>query len=550
MKVDPDDPGTRADQALRRHARCRCAVLHRGARDRDGLPRPERRRQVDHDADDDGAGSADLRIGARQRPAVRRAPGPPPSGRRPAGGSSPPPGTQCPQPPGLAGSHQRHRAVARRPGSRHGGPDRGGGPASGWILPRHGPAARGCCGAPGRPPDADPGRACQRVGPRRDPLDPCAADPSGRRGPDRLLVLPPDERDGCHGRPRDRDRSGAAASRSAHGGVHRGGIRGVGPCGHSRGRPARRAPAQGGRDGHHGGGLDRRWQPPGGSACARSGRRVDGGGRHQPRRGHLGGRGRDHPVGARPERRLARGCLPRPDPGVAGLRGGRRRTLSITGDRAARRQAACLMTVSTEGALPTTPEAAPAGDVASPTAGSRDQVVGRVDGPVTRRGVIASEWVKFRSLRSTLLVLAAAVAGMVVFGAIIAINTRNPAGQDPEDLVASGPLQGYYLGQLLIGALGVLVVSGEYSSGMIRATLAAVPTRLPVLLAKLLVFTLVVGAAMTAASIAGFLVAQAFLSGYRPTFSLSDPDVLRVVVGTGVYLTLIGLLGGPISLNI
>ena len=91
------------------------------------------------------------------------------------------------------------------------------------------------------------------------------------------------------------------------------------------------------------------------------------------------------------------------------------------------------------------------------------------------------------------------------------------------------------------------MVSGEYSSGMVRATLAAVPRRLPVLLAKLLVFTLVVGTAMIAASIVGFLVAQAFLSGYRPTYSLSDPDVLRVVVGTGIYLTLIGLLGGAIG---
>ncbi len=205
------------------------------------------------------------------------------------------------------------------------------------------------------------------------------------------------------------------------------------------------------------------------------------------------------------------------------------------------------MTVSTEGALPTTPEAAPAGDVASPTAGSRDQVVGRVDGPVTRRGVIASEWVKFRSLRSTLLVLAAAVAGMVAFGAIIAINTRNPAGQDPEDLVASGPLQGYYLGQLLIGALGVLVVSGEYSSGMIRATLAAVPTRLPVLIGKAVVFTIVVGISMVAASVVAFLVAQALLSGHRPTASLGDGSTLRVVVGTGVYLTLIGLLGSALA---
>jgi ABC-2 type transport system permease protein len=170
--------------------------------------------------------------------------------------------------------------------------------------------------------------------------------------------------------------------------------------------------------------------------------------------------------------------------------------------------------------------------------------VGGVDGHVTLAGVVRSEWLKFRTLRSSVLILLAAMLAMVVFGAIIGHNTRNPAGLDPEDVVASGPLQGYYLGQLLIGSLGVLVVSGEYSSGMIRATLAAVPRRLPVLLAKVLVFTTVVGVAMVAASVVGFLVAQAFLSGYRPTYSLSDPDVLRVVLGTGVYLTLVGLLGG------
>jgi ABC-2 type transport system permease protein len=170
-------------------------------------------------------------------------------------------------------------------------------------------------------------------------------------------------------------------------------------------------------------------------------------------------------------------------------------------------------------------------------------VAGKVDGPVTQWGVIASEWLKFRSLRSTLLVLAAAVVGMVAFGAIIAFNTRNPAGLDPEDVVASGPLQGYYLGQLLMGALGVLVVSGEYSSGMIRASLAAVPRRLPVLIGKVVVFTVVVGVSMVAASVVAFLVAQAVLSGHRPTFSLADGSTLRVVVGTGVYLTLVGLIG-------
>jgi hypothetical protein len=187
----------------------------------------------------------------------------------------------------------------------------------------------------------------------------------------------------------------------------------------------------------------------------------------------------------------------------------------------------------------TTPAADAAGRLAEPA--------GRVDGPVSFPRVVASEWLKFRTLRSTVLVLLAAMLAMVAFGAIIGHNTRHVAGLDPEDVVASGPLQGYYLGQLLIGSLGVLVVTSEYSSGMIRATLAAVPRRLPVLFAKVLVFTAVVGTAMVAASVVAFLVAQQFLSGYRPTYSLSDPSVLRVVVGTGVYLTLIGLLGGAIG---
>lgn len=172
---------------------------------------------------------------------------------------------------------------------------------------------------------------------------------------------------------------------------------------------------------------------------------------------------------------------------------------------------------------------------------------GRVDRPWTLRGVIRSEWLKFRSLRSTLLVLGAAVVAMIVFGGIIAFNTRNPVGQDPEDIVASGPLQGYYLGQLLMSALGVLVVSSEYSTGMIRATLLAAPTRIPVLIGKAVVFAVVVGISLIAASIAAFYVAQAVLSGYRPTFSLSDPATLRVVVGTGVYLTLVGLIGSSMG---
>lgn len=163
--------------------------------------------------------------------------------------------------------------------------------------------------------------------------------------------------------------------------------------------------------------------------------------------------------------------------------------------------------------------------------------------PVTAGKVVASEWIKFRTLRSSWAVLGAAVAGMLLIGFLVAHNTRHLTGVAPEDAAASAPLQGYYLGQLLIGALGVLFVTGEYSTGMIRSTFAAVPRRLPVLRAKLAVFTVVVGVAMTAASVAAFLVAEGYISHYRRGYSLGDPGVLRVVIGTGVYLTLVGLIG-------
>ncbi len=170
-----------------------------------------------------------------------------------------------------------------------------------------------------------------------------------------------------------------------------------------------------------------------------------------------------------------------------------------------------------------------------------------------RRGVtfpraVRSEWVKFRSLRSSWLVLAAAVAAMIVIGLLIGYNTgKHPDRLDPEDTVASAVLQGYFLGQLLIGVLGVLFVSGEYSTGMIRSTMAAVPKRIPVLAAKTLVFGVITLVVMVPTSIVAFLGAQAVRGRYLTAYTLSDPTALRVVIGTGVYLALIGLLGGAIG---
>jgi ABC-2 type transport system permease protein len=164
--------------------------------------------------------------------------------------------------------------------------------------------------------------------------------------------------------------------------------------------------------------------------------------------------------------------------------------------------------------------------------------------PVTTRRAITSEWIKWKSLRSTWAVLGVAVGAMVLIGLIVAYNTRHITGNlQPNDLAPSATLQGFYLGQLLMGSLGVLFVSGEYSTGMIRSTLAAVPKRVPVLWAKLVVYVGVAGTSMFVISFIAFLSAQGLLSHYRAGYSLSDPGVLRVVLGTGIYLTLIGVIG-------
>lgn len=168
--------------------------------------------------------------------------------------------------------------------------------------------------------------------------------------------------------------------------------------------------------------------------------------------------------------------------------------------------------------------------------------------PVTLRRVVRSEWIKFTTLRSTLAVLGAAMVGMALVGVIVGYNTRHLSPTlDPNDVVASSPLQGYYLGQLLIGALGVLFVTGEYSTGMIRATLVAVPRRIPVLWAKLIVFVSITLVAMVTMSLVAFLAGEAVIGHYRTGYSLGDPHALRVTIGTGVYLTLIGTLGAAIG---
>jgi ABC-type transport system involved in multi-copper enzyme maturation permease subunit len=168
--------------------------------------------------------------------------------------------------------------------------------------------------------------------------------------------------------------------------------------------------------------------------------------------------------------------------------------------------------------------------------------------PVTLARVMKSEWIKFRTLRSTIAVLGGASLGILLIAMLIGYNTRHLSQSlDANDIVASSPMQGYFLGQLLIGALGVLFVTGEYSTGMIRATMTAVPRRVPVLWAKLLVFLGVTLATMIPICLIAFLASEGLISHYRPGISLGSPGALRVVLGTAVYLALLGVIGAALG---
>ena len=170
-----------------------------------------------------------------------------------------------------------------------------------------------------------------------------------------------------------------------------------------------------------------------------------------------------------------------------------------------------------------------------------------VAGTIGFPNVLRSEFTKLRSVRSTWWTATAAAMATVAVCLIICVQWRNNliSGKDTLDGFDATltSLNGLYLAQVAVGTLGVLVMSSEYGTGMIRATMAAVPQRRAVLAAKGLVFagcTLVAGEIL---SFAAFAVGQSILSGAHASASLGDPQVLRATVGGGLYLTAVGLLG-------
>ncbi|SFF60717.1 ABC-type transport system involved in multi-copper enzyme maturation, permease component [Actinacidiphila alni] len=169
-------------------------------------------------------------------------------------------------------------------------------------------------------------------------------------------------------------------------------------------------------------------------------------------------------------------------------------------------------------------------------------------GQVTFARVLRSEWIKMRTLRSTFWTMLAAVVALIGFGILFgAVDANRWPHMSAHEKATFDPigtsLQGFFLAQLAIGVLGVLMISGEYATGMIRASLSAVPRRLPVLWAKAGLYAVVTWVLMTAGSLIAFLSGQALLSSRHIGASLSDPGAVRMVLGTGLYLTVVALLG-------
>jgi ABC-2 type transport system permease protein len=175
-------------------------------------------------------------------------------------------------------------------------------------------------------------------------------------------------------------------------------------------------------------------------------------------------------------------------------------------------------------------------------------VVARPALKVTQGRVLRSELTKFRSLRSTAYTLLTAVVLMIGIGALFSAvtasqyHTFSAADRASFNPVATS-LSGVLFAVVAFGVLGVLVTSGEYSTGMIRASLTAVPRRLPVLWGKLAVFAGVIFPVSLIASFISFFLGQLVLHSQHIGVSITAPDALRSVVGAALYLTVAGMIG-------
>lgn len=168
-------------------------------------------------------------------------------------------------------------------------------------------------------------------------------------------------------------------------------------------------------------------------------------------------------------------------------------------------------------------------------------------GTLTFGGALRSEWIKLRTVRSTVWCYAIIVVLTVLFGILLANTFTGPTGgelpaSDQQEIALRAATLSLGFSQLVASVLGVLVISGEYGTGMIRSTLTAVPKRTPALFAKALVFgavTLVVGLVAIGATA---LVTSPMLPSVGITPDFGDTQFLLALGGGALYLALIGVM--------
>jgi ABC-2 type transport system permease protein len=161
--------------------------------------------------------------------------------------------------------------------------------------------------------------------------------------------------------------------------------------------------------------------------------------------------------------------------------------------------------------------------------------------------LVRSEWTKLRTVRSTAWTLGmTAVAGLAASGIATGVTRAHWTAMSASNRASFHPVEvsligGFLGGTLLLGILGILVVSSEYATGTIRATLAAAPRRPMVLAAKVLVFGTVTLVVAELVAFAGFFLGQGLLTAPAPRATLSSPGALRAVGGSGLFLCVAGV---------
>jgi ABC-2 type transport system permease protein len=173
---------------------------------------------------------------------------------------------------------------------------------------------------------------------------------------------------------------------------------------------------------------------------------------------------------------------------------------------------------------------------------------GTVAVPAVLVAVMRSEWTKLRTVRSTIWALICTVVSLIGIGTLLtALEVSRWDHRSASDIAGFDPLLysfgGVNLAQLSIGVLGVLVMTSEYGTGAIKLTITATPQRRLLLTAKVATFSLVIGIVSLVSCLTVFFIGQEILARKNAGVSITDPGVLRAVLGAVLYLTLIGVIG-------